>query len=92
MVMTIQNAKDLQVRLSTDFKAKRKWLKHSRDKASEVTGVPAATIRHFENTGEISLRQFLMLAEIYGDLSNYESNFTKPKARTMAELIKMSKD
>jgi len=90
-MLSIISSGDLSEELAISLKNKRKWLKHSRDKASELSGVPAPTLRRFENTGEISLRQLLMLCQVYGDSSGFKDIFTIPKARTMNELIKRKK-
>lgn len=90
-MLSISSASDLSGELATSLKNKRKWLKHSRDKASELSGVPVPTLRRFEDTGEISLRQLLMLCQVYGDPSGFKNIFTIPKARTIDELIKSKK-
>ena len=88
--MTFISASEAQASLSKKAKERRKWLKYSRGKASEVSGVPASTIRKFESTGEISLRQLLMLLQAYGDLSVMNSAFENPPAKTMDELIRLA--
>ena len=90
-MISISSPKELQDDLAEKFKSKRKWMKHSRANAAKLSGVPEPTIRRFENTGEISFRQFLMLCNTYGDLSIYTYSFSKPPARTMDELIKLNK-
>lgn len=52
---------DTQKLLAEYLQKQRKKAKLSREKLAEKALVPAATIRHFENTGQISLRQFLAL-------------------------------
>lgn len=52
---------DVQVQLSEYLRKMRKDRKLSRRKLSEMSGVPEPTIKHFEMTGQISLRQFLLL-------------------------------
>jgi len=52
---------ELQLELSLFVKATRQAKGYSVQAFSEKTGVPNSTIRKFENTGEISLRQFLMI-------------------------------
>jgi len=56
-MLSIFSVSDLSEDLANSLKNKRKWLKHSRDKASELSGVPVPTLRRFEDTSEISLRQ-----------------------------------
>ena len=52
---------DLQEKIRIFLLTRRKTLKKSRRALSEQTGVPAPTIRRFEQTGEISLKQFTVL-------------------------------
>ena len=59
---------EVQQRFARVLKHKRRALKHSRRQASLRTGIPEATIRRFEDTGEVSLRQFLVLWDSYEDL------------------------
>ncbi len=89
MIVSFKSTAQLSAELALNLKKKRIWMKHSRAKAAELSGVPAPTIRRFEESGNISFRQLLMLAEIYGDLSCFENIFNLPEARTMNELIKL---
>lgn len=77
----------MQDHLAAALRQRRRARKHSRKKAAEVSGVPAPTIRRFETTGEISLRQFLMLCAPYGDLKSAEALFPEPGPATMDELL-----
>ena len=81
---------EIQRLLSTSFRTARKARKHSRREASIRSGVPEATIRRFEDTGEISLRQLLMLCDVYGSPEVVEALFPKPEPLSMDELIAMS--
>ena len=73
--------------MATALRKQRKARKHSRQKAAEFSGVPSATLRRFEATGEISLRQFLMLCATYGDLTHANKLFPEPGPVTMDELL-----
>jgi len=86
-MLSIKNLHEMRLSLGRELRQARKLRKHSRDEAGRRSGVPAPTIRRFESTGEISLRQFLMLCEVYGDLSAMESVLSQPEASTMDELI-----
>ena len=81
---------DIQRSLSASLKTARKSRKHSRREASIRSGVPEATIRRFEDSGEISLRQFLMLCDAYGSPEAAGALFPKPEPQSMDELIAMS--
>lgn len=63
---------EVQQRFAQVLKQIRRSRKHSRRKASVRTGVPEATIRRFEDTGEISLRQFLVLWDNYCELRDLD--------------------
>lgn len=81
---------EVQRSLAASFRAVREFRKHSRREASVRSGVPEGTIRHFEDTGNISLRQLLMLCDVYGSLVTAGSMFPKPEPQSMDELIAMS--
>lgn len=87
MILSFKSSQEVALDLALRLKHKRKWLKHSRDKSAELTGVPAPTIRRFEDKGEISLRQLLMLIQVYDEFSSVDKIFALPKAKTMDELI-----
>lgn len=89
--MLFRTASDVQLETALKAKERRKRLNYSRAKASDISGVPAPTIRKFEDTGEISFRQFLMLLHAYGDLSMMDNMFENPPAKTMDELIKLAR-
>jgi len=89
--MSFNTASEAQLETALKAKKRRKWLNYSRERASDISGVPAATIRKFEDTGEISFRQLLMLLQAYGDLSMTDKMFENPPAKTMDELIKLAK-
>lgn len=59
--ITLLSAADMQQQLADTVREKRKALKLSREALAERSTVPAPTIKKFELTGQISLRQFLLL-------------------------------
>ena len=78
---------EIQMDLAKRLRTIRRGRKHSRQKACEVSGVPTPTIRRFETTGQISLRQFLMLTSAYGDPTATEALLSEPGPSTMDELL-----
>jgi len=60
--------KDVQIALARFLRTRREQAKLSRDKLAERSTVPAATIKKFELTGQISLRQLLLLWQTLDDL------------------------
>jgi len=78
---------DLQEKFRIFLLTRRKLLKKSRRALSEQTGVPAPTIRRFEQTGEISLKQFTVLwwalsdeAELIDFINSLEKAKKMPKS------------
>lgn len=67
-MLSLHTATDVQDELATLIKTSRKAKKWSVDTLSQRAGVPYGTIRKYESTGNISLRQFLMLCEALGKL------------------------
>ena len=60
-MMYFYDDNEVQKLLTQYLHRKRKEKRFSRDELARRSGVPAPTIRKFENTGQISLRQFLAL-------------------------------
>ena len=86
-VFFFRTSREVQDYLAAALRQRRRARKHSRQEAAKVSGVPAPTIRRFETSGEISLRQFLMLCASYGDLKQAEGLFPEPGPATMDELL-----
>lgn len=57
------------------FKNRRKERKLSQKTLAQSSGVSYASIRRFEQTGEISLRSLIKLANAIGCLSDFEELF-----------------
>nr|WP_274620441.1 helix-turn-helix transcriptional regulator [Colwellia maritima] len=80
---------ELQLELSHFVKATRQAKGYSVRSFSEKTGVPNSTIRKFENTGEVSLRQFLMMYAALGKLSDLQKLTQKiDMPKSIDEVIK----
>ena len=64
--------------------------KLSVQKMALLSGVPYATIRKFESTGNISLRQFLMLYEAIGDLKKVKelTKSTEPEFKSIEDVLR----
>jgi len=69
MLPFLISTQDTQTALAEHLKTRRKRLGFSREVLAERSGVPAPTIKKFETTGLISLRQFLLLWQTLDDLS-----------------------
>lgn len=69
---------EVQSGLTEWMQVRRKALKLSRRALSELSTVPAPTIRHFEMTGQISLGKFLLLWQCLDQLQRI-ADLTKPQ-------------
>ena len=59
---------EVQTAFAAHLRRQRKVRGYSREQLAERSGVPAATIKKFELSGQISLRQFLLLWQCLDDL------------------------
>lgn len=73
MLPFLISTQDTQTALADHLKGRRKRLGFSRETLAELSAVPAPTIKKFETTGLISLRQFLLLWQTLDDLSRLHS-------------------
>ena len=92
MIMTllsIHSPFEIQQKLANAVRARRKKMKLSRQALAEHSTVPAPTIKRFETTGEISLRQFVMLWQCVDRLDTLAAlaNPPKPTPRTITEVL-----
>ena len=71
-MLTLISPASVQETLKDHLKTQRKKAKLSRDKLAERSTVPAPTIKKFETTGQISLRQFLLLWLSVDDLARLQ--------------------
>lgn len=71
---------DVQQRLAKAVRKLREAQRLSRRALAQRSAVPEPTIKRFETTGEISLRQFLMLWSCLDDLQRLD-DLTRPPAR-----------
>lgn len=86
-MIALIDEQDVQQALCTHLHHKRKQMKLSRAKLAERSGVPAATIKHFESTGQISLRQFLLLWLCLDDLNRMYELTKTDKTQAMPTTI-----
>ena len=82
---------DIQEALAAYVQQRRKALKWSRTSLAERSTVPASTIKKFETTGQISLRQFLLLWQCIDELQRIQDltldSEQKPMPRTLDEVL-----
>jgi transcriptional regulator with XRE-family HTH domain len=68
-VLSLLSPIDTQNDLREYLQSRRKALKLSRVELASRSTVPAPTIKKFESTGQISLRQFMLIWQCLDDLT-----------------------
>ena len=90
--LSLVSPADVQERLSVAVKRQRKALKLSREALAKTSTVPASTIKRFEATGQISLRQFILLWQCVDELERLAAlgKAREPAPRTIDEVLRQS--
>jgi len=81
-----RNPQLLLDRLAANCKARRLEKGYSRRTLSDLTGVPAPTIEHFERTGKISLESFCQIAIQFDFFDEMAALLDHTKYATSQEL------
>ena len=73
-MLSFHTPDDIQKQLAADVRNARVHAKDwKRETLAGKSGVPVSTIKRFETTGEISLKQLRMLAHALGLLGHFEA-------------------
>ena len=88
-LLSLVTPTDLQRQLAAEVKRRRRMRKLSRNALAELTTVPPATIKRFESTGQISLRQFLLLWQCVDRLDRLSSviEVSEPAPRSIEDVL-----
>lgn len=91
--LSLLSSTDVQTSMQEWLIEQRKSQKLSRNQVSEISTVPASTIKKFEVTGQISLRQFLLLWQSLDNLERLQVLTEQPRQneyhpRSIKEVLK----
>ncbi len=88
-LISLHSPFEVQQKLARATRTRRKRRKLSREALAERSAVPAPTIKRFETTGEISLRQFLLLWQCVDRLDALAilADPPKPAPRKISEVV-----
>lgn len=89
--MLFLDAAEVQQNLAQYLRARREAAGLSRASLAEVSLVPAPTIKKFELSGQISLRQFVLLWQCLDDLQCL-NNLTQPVPKLPASIDEVLRD
>ncbi len=89
-LFSLLTANDVQQQLAQAVRHKRKQLKLSRNALAELSTVPVSTIKKFETTSQISLRQFILIWQCVDSLENLAELCKEPtlSPTTIDEVLK----
>lgn len=88
-LLSLLTAADVQNQLAEFLRARRRQRKLSRRALAERSTVPASTIKRFETTGQIALRQFILLWQCLDELQRLSVLADAPtgEPRTIEEVL-----
>ena len=78
---------EITVLLGERMKQLRKEQKMSREEMANRSGVPASTLRKFEQTGAVSLESLLKLAKVVGKPTDFETLLISNDLESMRYLF-----
>ena len=84
-MLSLLSTADVQSSLCDWLHQQRKGQKLSRQQLALRSTVPASTIKKFENSGQISLRQFILLWQTLDDLARL-NQLTKAGVRDVTDM------
>lgn len=82
----MDNPEDIAMRVAENFRRRRVEKNITRQRISELSGVPLATVARFEQKGHISLESPTKLAMNLGYTSDIKELFGSARFDTMEEL------
>lgn len=83
---TLDNPEDIAREVAENFRKRRVEKNITRQRISELSGVPLSTVARFEQRGLISFESLVKLAMALGYTADVRNLFGSPKFNTMEEL------
>ena len=85
--LNARTPKEIQIEISRNIRKKRKELKLTQEEFAKKSGVSFASIKHFENTGEISLASLVRIAIILNCEDELLGLFKQHEYNSIEEII-----
>ena len=83
---TLDNPDYIMIHVAENFRKRRVEKNITRQRISELSGVPLSTVARFEQKGLIAFESLIKLAMALGYTSEIKDLFSAPKFDTMEEL------
>lgn len=85
-IPNILTPNEIEKLLAARFKALRLLAGYKRTTLARRAGVTEASLKRFESSGQISLKNLLLLANAVDRLPEFSGLFTPPQATSIAQL------
>ncbi len=87
MLGNLKFPKEIAKDIALQEKKKRKMRKLTQTELSERAGISLASLKRFEQTGEISFVSLIKIADILGEKEAFEELFTSKEYQSIQEVI-----
>ncbi len=87
MFNQLKFAKEIAIDIAMQEKAKRKKQRLTQAELSSRAGISLASLKRFEQTGEISFVSLLKIADVLGETADFEKLFTRKEYTSIQEVI-----
>lgn len=87
MLSNLKFPKEIAKDIALQEKKKRKMRKLTQTELSERAGISLASLKRFEQTGEISFVSLIKIADILGEKEAFEELFTSKEYQSIQEVI-----
>jgi transcriptional regulator with XRE-family HTH domain len=77
----------LQAAVATRVRARRVEMDLTQKAMAARSGVPLATYRRFEQNGEISLRNLVLISSVFGMEDDFDALFAETRYRNIDDVI-----
>lgn len=85
-ILAVQQPTEVCQELAARTKTRRLQLNWSQAELADRAGIAYATLKLFEQTGQISLERLVMLASALRAMDGFEALLQPPKASSLAEI------
>ena len=86
LIPLIMNTKEIQKSIADSVKELRLSRELTRKTLAERAGISVHTLKHFEETGNISLKTLLMIAEALGRTEEFTELFKKEEYKSLSDI------
>jgi transcriptional regulator with XRE-family HTH domain len=86
LIPTILNIKEIQLLIAGGAKELRLEKGFKRETLASMAGVSVSTLKHFETTGEVSLKTLLMISSALGRTADFIEIFKEEEYKSIKEI------